>query len=424
MKKTILIAATISISLSGIAQDKYVVSANIAMKANNFEEAKTEIDKAMANPQTSEKPKALMAKAQIYFMLQESDKYKAGNPYREGLQSAIKLAEVKPDYEKETVDNMLLRGGFLSYNDGVKAYGEKNYTEAVELMRTVVKVHDLGAGGKHFTKLTANYQKQFDTVAADAELTMANSVYNAEKWEEAIPLLIKVKSNSIRRVPSVYECLIDAYSKTNNPTQELATIEEGRKTFPNDVTLRNFELNYYIKAGKMDDLVKKLEEASAKEPGNSDILFNIATTYMSMASAKDGKKPANAAESYAKSEAAFTNALKIAPDNSGYNYNFGALYFNQATDVNDQINAITGSTAADQKKYDELRVKRDALFAKATPYFEKAYTLLSASEATLKGEDLRTYKSTLTALNRIYALQSKLDKAADMKKHLDVVNLY
>jgi predicted Zn-dependent protease len=422
MKKLVLIAATIGVTVPGIAQDKYVVSANIAMKNQNFEEAKTEIDKAMASPETREKPKALFAKAQIYYMLQDVDKYKATNPYREGLQAVVKLAEVKADYEKATVDNMLLRGAFLSYNDGVKAYNDKRYTESVELMKTVVKVHDMGAGGKRFEKLTGNYRFQFDTVAADADLTMANSAYYAGNMDEAIPMLIKVKSNPIRKMPSVYECLIDAYSKQKNAAQELATIQEGRKEFPNDVTLRNYELNYYIKAGKMDELIKRLEDAAAKEPNNSDILFNIATTYLSMASPKDGKKPANAAELYTKSEDAFMRALKISPDNSGYNYNFGALYFNQATDFNDQINAITGSSAADQKKYDELKAKRDALFGKASPYFEKSFAVLSPNESTMKGEDLKTYKSTLMALNKIYIIQSKLDKAADMKKRMELLN--
>lgn len=424
MKKVILVAGTLALAAPTMAQDKYVVSANIAMKNQNVEEAKTEIDKAMQSPETKEKPKALFAKAQIYFMLQDAEKYKASNPYREGLAAAVKLAETKPDYEKATVDNMLLRGAFMSYNDGIRDYNEKRYSESVENMKTVAKIYDMGAGGRRFDKMSGNYKAQFDTVAADAQLTMANAAYFSGNMNEAIPLLIKVKSNPIRRVPSVYECLIDAYAKTGNSAQEVATIDEARKAFPNDVTIRNTELNYYIKAGRLDELAKKLEEAAAREPNNSDILFNIATAYLSMSNPKDGKKPANAAELYSKSEDAFQRALKISPDNAGFNYNFGALYFNQATDYNDQINAITGSSAADQKKYDELKAKRDGLFTKATPFFEKAFNVLSPNEDKLKGEDLKTYKSTLTALNKIYVLQSKMDKAADMKKRLELVNMY
>ena len=107
MKKTLLIIATLGLSFSGIAQDKYVTSANVALNAKNLDEAKEDIDKAMASPETKEKPKALFAKAQIYLSMQAADKYKATNPYREAAQALFKLAEVKADYEKQTVDGML-----------------------------------------------------------------------------------------------------------------------------------------------------------------------------------------------------------------------------------------------------------------------------------------------------------------------------
>lgn len=417
MKKVILIIATLGITLPGIAQDKYVVSANIALNNKNYEEAKSEIDKAMASPETKEKPKALFAKAQIYAALQNVDKYKPENPYREATKTLIHLVEVKPDYEKTTVDQLLVLCGFLSYNDGVKAYNAKKYPESMELMKNVIKIYEL----KRFDKMSPGTVKQFDTVAFDASMTMANSAYYGGNMEEAIPLLVKVKNNPIRQLPSVYECLIDAYTRQKDNANLLATIEEARRKFPDDMTIRNHELNYYIQNGRLDDLTKKLEDAAQKEPNNPDILFNLATTYLVMSAPKDGKKPANSAELVAKSEDAFNRLMKIAPDNAGYNTNFGVLYFNQATDYNDQINAITGSSAADQKKYEELKGKRDALFAKSLPYFEKAYAKLSPEESTLKGEDMKTYKSVLQALNKVYALQNKLDKSTEMKNKLEAL---
>ena len=420
MKKSILITVLAAASVPAIAQDKYVVSANLAMKSQNYDEAKSEIDKAMANPETAAKPKAIFAQAQIYFTLQSVDKYKPENPYRTGLQAAMKLAETKPDYEKQTVDQMLLQGGFLSYNDGVKAYNDKKYDESANLMKTVIKVGEMD-GGKHFEKTNASWQRTMDTVMADAYLTMANAAYFGGNMTEAIPLLTKVKSNPIRKSPAVYQCLIDAYGKEKNTAQELAMIEEGRKAYPADVTLRNYELNYYIKAGKMDELTKRLEDAAAKEPNNADLQFNLATTYLGMATPKDGKRPANAAEMYKKSETAFMKTVALAADNSGYAYNFGVLYFNQATDVNDQMNAITGSKKEDIDNFDRLKKQRDELFVKATPHFEKAYNALSANEAALKGEDRATYKSTLQALKSIYAIQNKLDKSSEMKKKLEAM---
>jgi hypothetical protein len=411
MKKAILMFAVMGIAYHGMAQDKFVVTALTALNSKNYEEAKDAIDKAMASPETKEKPKALFAKAAVYSAIQDDEKYKATAPYKEALQALFKLNEVKPDYEKANVDQMLLRNGFIAYNEGAKAYNDKKYAESAELMKSVVKIHDLG-GGKRFEKNP--FAKTMDTIAADADLSIANSAYYSNNYAEAIPLLQKVKKQGIRMSTSVYECLIAAYNGQKDNVNELATIEEARKAYPTDVTLRNYELNYYIKAGKTDELVKKLEDAARAEPNNSDIQFNIATTYLDMAS----KKPANAAELVAKSENAFQAAIKIAPDNAAYNHNFGALYFNQATEINDQMNAL-GTTAAETKKYDELKAKRDAIFGKALPYLEKSYSILSAQGTDQKGGDQKTYKQTVQALSIIYARQSKLDKAQEMTKKLE-----
>ncbi len=412
MKKAILIIAAISLSFYGIAQDKYVTSANVALNGQKWDEAKEDIDKAMQNPETKEKPKALLAKAQIYFSLQNVDKYKASNPYREAAQAVMRLVEVKADYEKSTVDMLLGISALLYYNDGARAYNDKKLDEASDYMKNVVKIRDM----KRFDKLPADKQRQFDTVVADAQETLAKSAYFQSKYEEAVPLLTTVKNNPITKTASSYQCLIDALIHLNKTAEELTVIQEGRKAFPEDVMIRNFEINYYITSGKDDEMAKKLEDAAAKEPNNADIQFNIATTYLRMSGEKDGKKPANATEYLAKSEAAFKKALAISPNNTEYNYNFGALYFNQATEINNQMNAITGSSDAEQKKYDNLKLQRDAMFDKATPFFEKATSEYAAHEKELKDSDKKTYKNTLRALMDVYSRLGKMDKYGDAKK--------
>jgi Tfp pilus assembly protein PilF len=438
MKKAIIVFSLLGCSLAGMAQDKYVVSASVALNANNLDEAKENIDKAWESPEVKEKPKALFVKGEIYLALQVeqmkfdmskgkmgSDKYKGQGLYKEGTQSLMKLTEVKADYERSTTDQLLFFGANCYYNDGVKIYNEakgnpneaqneKKYSESGELIKTVIKIHDLGSG-KRFEKF--DRKTAFDTIFANSNLILANEAYTQKKYEDAIPLLIKVKNNDISKSPSVYECLIDAYNNTKNSSDAFATIEEGRKLYPNDVTLRNSELNYFIKSGKMDDLIKKLEEAAANEPNNADIEFNIATTYGTMANATP--KPANSAELMTKAEDAYQKALKIAPENLGYNYNFGAFYFNQAKEISDQMRAITGLSDADTKKYDALKVKLDAQFNKALPFLEKAYSVCSANEGALKNEDLKSYKGTLMALSTIYGTQNKADKAKEMTTKLN-----
>src|SRR5205814_1538236 len=110
-------------------------------------------------------------------------------------------------------------------------------------------------------------------------------------------------------------------------------------------------------------LVKKLEEAAAKEPENAEIQFNLATTYLEAMRQKE-KKPANMTEHAAKTEAAFQRALKLAPDNAGYNYSFGTFYYFQTAEVIEKMNSL-GTSAGEQKKYDELKASLDGLFTKS-----------------------------------------------------------
>ena len=91
-------------------------------------------------------------------------------------------------------------------------------------------------------------------------------------------------------------------------------------------------------------------------------------------------------------------------------------------DFNSKMNEITGTSDADTKKYDGLKADRDAAFGQALPYFEKAYTVLSPNEASLKAEDWATYKSTILALKEIYARQNKMDKSQEMAKKYEALN--
>ncbi len=393
--------------------DKFIVSALTALKANNLDDAKQEIDKAFT-PETKDKAKALFVKAEIYISLQQQEKNKGTALYQDAAKALFKLVESKPDYEKATVNQLLLYCGFAYYNDGVKANTDRKFPECMEIMKNVQKVHDVNGGVKKFEGLAS--AKQFDTVYAAATLAMANSAYLLAKFDEAIPLFVSAKNNPITKSAVIYECLIQAYNFQKNTKDVFAVIEEARNTYPDSLILRNQELNYYLSNGKHEELARKLEAAAVKEPNNSEIQSNLAFAYLSMANAKDAKKAGNYAELIAKAEEAFKAALKLSPENGSSNYNFGALYFNQGIDLNEQMNAIAASPAPDQKKYDDLKAKRDALFFKAAPYLEKTYSIYSANEANLRGDDPANYKGAIAALSKVYAAQNKTDKAAEMNR--------
>ncbi len=429
MKKIILIITAIGLSIPGFSQEKYLTAARTALtKSNDLDEAKEDIDKAMASPGMQENPKALLTKGEIYIGLMGVEKYKPSHPYREGAQALIKLAELKPDYEKDETDIVLLTSAGLYYNDAITAYSNKGdtgrYAVSADLFKNVLRIRDLN-GGKRYDRFPAMAMQRIDTVVAKTKMYLALCNYFTGKYADAVPLLVAAKDNPITKPTTnatyLYENLIDAYEKLKESDKELATIQEARAAFPDNTGLRNDELNYYMVTGKQDELVKKLEVEAAKDPTNAEMQFNIAIVYTGLANPKTGKKPDNRAELIAKAEDAFLKSVKIAPENPDYNYNLGGFYNNQAKEINDQMNAITGTSAAEQKKYDDLKVKRDALFEKALPYIEKAYNAYDAKAGSLKPAEKSAYSGSIQVLMQIYSIQSKMDKVDVLKKKINAI---
>jgi len=421
MKKVLLVAAGLSLSFMGLAQKKNVTTAIQAMNNGDLEEAQKAIDAAVLDESTKNDEKAWFTRGDVYLKLMEAGKVPQDKAIQEAANSYMKVVQIKPDYKTDEMNVRLLNIASSYYNAGVTAYNNKQYTEAYKALETPVKIHDL-EGGKRFA---AN--KSFDTVATEADRVRAYSAFYNNQYDEAAAILNKLKDNPIVAEANNYLMLAEIYSKQNNDAALLKAIEEGRKKYPADPNLRNQELNIYIKAGKTDELVKKFEDAIAAEKDDkvkAELYFNLGNTYNNMAFPKDaaGKdmaKPANYKDVVAKAESAYQNAIKLDPTKPEYQYNMGAVYFNQATEVNNKMNAITGNTAADNKKFDDLKKDRDAYFAKALPYLEQTYNILDPKSSNLNQDDKYTYQASMMALREIYSRLSQLDKAKAMKAKLD-----
>ena len=87
------------------------------------------------------------------------------------------------------------------------------------------------------------------------------------------------------------------------------------------------------------------------------------------------------------------------PNNAQLQYNVGIILLKDEAKLVDEINA----NLKDKKKYDELNKKRNELFMRALPYFEKAYQL------DIKNEDIKN------TLRLCYLELNMKDKAATVK---------
>lgn len=426
MKKAILIAAGVSLTSLSWAQKQNIQTANDYLRDKDYDKAVEYINIAVNNPDTKDNVKAWFTRGNIYMAMQNESGKNANSPYREAATSFLKAAQLDAKYEKDAVTQALIVAAYNYYNDAVGAYNKKEYEQAMQLAKSTVDIHDM-EGGKRFAN------KGFDTVSASALMIESYSALYAKKYDEALVLLQALKANPIEKNANVYLALVDVYRNLNKDAEMIAIIEEGKALYPDNVNLRNEELNYYIKAGKQDVLMKKLEDAVAKEPNNAELLFNLANGYNNLAFPKDatgkeGARPSNFDELFSKAESNYQKALAIDGTNGGYNYNMGVLYYNMATDNNRKMNELAdlinkSKVPAEKKKledsYAKFNTTRDANFEKALPFLVKTVAAYEPNAKSLSSDDKFSYQSALIALKEIYARKNDMAKSAEYKAKLE-----
>ncbi len=419
MKKISIVCALLAMGHLSFAQKSKVYSAKEYMRNGDMNKAISAINEAVANEKTSSDGDAWFTRGEIYEKLAETDP----TATTESTKSYIKVLEVKPNYDKDVIDSKLMRIAYKAYNKGVASYSgdashnvKQDYDAAFQAFQEVVDVRNIN-GGKHFA---AN--KKFDTIAAQALKFQALSAFYAKKDDLAITTLNKVKDNPAARDPYIYSTLIDIYTDKKDNASIEKTLEEAKKIYPKNPEIARQEMNYYLRANKVNELVVKMEEAVKTDPDNATLQYNLGILYGTMASPKDAEgnslpKPANAKELEQKAEKAYKMAIDADPTKADYVYNLGALYFNNAADITQKMNSL-GTTEADNKKYDSYKAQRIAEFTKALPNFQKSYDLLHPKKATLNNEELGTYRNTLIALQQIYESMGQKDKGDEMGKLL------
>ncbi len=411
MKRTLFSCAVAFAALSASAQKSNLRAANNYLSSGEYANAKKAIDEATTNEATSNDPKTWALRGQVYLQLQTIDK--ASNPYREGATSLLKAVQLGS--KDQEVNPSLKAAAFYYFNDGAAASRAKDFNAAYDYFGQAIALHDAD-GGVRFKG-----DKQFDTVASEARVQQILAAQQLGKTTELVSLLEAAKNDPISRQPYLHYLLAETYTKMGNMDKAFAAFDDGKKAFPGNKDLTNGELNLYVKSGRTEEMLKRLEDAAVADPNSPELQFSLGNAYTSSAFPKTGNAPANYKDVVAKAEAAYTKTLALKPDVADYQYNAGTLFYNEAAEFNKQLNAISGTSQADMRKAEALKVQRDAMFARAQPYFEKVVLLLEAKGNNRSEDDKITYRSSLIGLREIYVRVNNTAKAAEAKAKIDAM---
>lgn len=263
------------------------------------------------------------------------------------------------------------------YNAAASATNAQDYDKALEYYLELDKIGFTGEGMVYSARNVKTGEVEYFPNLETMNIAVNQKLYSNPKTE---------KSPSLRG--EIVKNIALLYNQKGDIEKAKAAMADARKANPNDTGLLLAEADLYLKTNNTEMYKKLVTEAAQKNPNNPDLFYNLGV----IASKTD---KAEAMKQYEK-------ALAINPNYVNANINVGALILGEEEKIVNEMNSL-GTSAKDNKRYDELKAKRDGLFKKALPYFEKAH----------KAEPDNEYVISMIA--NIYQAMDKVDEAKAMR---------
>lgn len=421
--KNLAIATSLLFSVVTIAQKDDVKAAEKSLKAGNAAEAKSSLEKVeymivnadegtkaqfyfvLGNAnlelakKNQEEGKNLIGAAKAYNQLFEIEKNSGKSKFTSQAQtnlvevkrlltnsaiadsnakkfkeSAQKLYEVYGLDKKDTI---------MLYYAASTAVNAQDYDTALGYYKQLKELNYSGKGANYLAKNKANGQEETFSSAKDRDFAVKLGTHDSPRIEQ-----IPSKRGEIAKNISLI--LIE---KGDVPAAKKA-VADARKQNPDDTSLIMSEADLYLKTNDYDMYKKLVSEVLAKDPNNADLYYNLGVI---SGQAKDKQAKIDAEGYYLK-------AIQIDPKYKNAYLNLAVLKLDGEKEIVDAMNKL-GTSAADMKKYEALKVKRENMYKSAIPHLEKAYELFG-TDKDIKSTLLNMYNA-LDMTEKYKALKAK-----------------
>ncbi len=286
---------------------------------------------------------------------------------------------------------------------GVYQYEAGNYEKAFNSFNGVIRAHDILSENNVESALAKeeDYNNQLYITGLSA--------MNANKMPSAAVYFQKLYEKSYDK-PLVYEAMYKIKSADDSEAG-YEYLEKGRELYPEDLGLLFAEINHFLRTGKTEVLVEKLKLAIEKESGNKSLHFTLGNVYdqFYQKAFKDGDTE-NEKKYFDLAMQTYDEALKLDPEYIDAIYGKGALHYNKAAGLTQQLQKLADDYSADGiKKYEAKKQEVFTEFDKALPFFKKA--------ESMNPNDI----NTLIALKEIFARKDDIETSNEIKKRLETV---
>lgn len=419
MKKQFIFALALLVGSMSFAQKDELKTAEKAIKNGNFADAKSAI--MTAEPMIASADTKMQAE---FYFLKGQALYANGNGSNEDMVTAIdsfdKAVEIEKESGKEkysediaalktqmmssfltsanaaleSKDYMKSSAGFeqayrMSPKDTIYLYyaastavTAQDYDTSLEMYE---KLRDLGYEGKTIQYIATNKE-----TGEEEDFDSKNIRDISVKAETHIaPKEVKSDSKSAEIIKNI--ALI--YVTKGENEKALEAMKAAREANPDDLSLILTEANVQLKMGNKEEFRSLIEMATEKDPNNAELQYNLGVI-------------AAESDDLATAEGYYKKAIELDPAYADAYNNLAVLILSRETNIVQEMNSL-GSSASDDKKYQELKKQQVELYTSAIPYLEKAMEL--------KPGNIQAAKT----LMNIYSVTEQTEKFKEMKAKVE-----
>ncbi len=411
MKKQIVVALALLIGAFSFAQKKELKAVEKAIKSNNFAEAKSVLGQvesliSSADAKTKDKYHFLLGKAL----------YANGTGTNVELEKAIENFDKSGStykVEASEIKMAMLNSILTKANDALE---KKDYASSSKGFEHAYRLSSKDTVYLYYAASTAVNGQDFDTALVMYEelkglgftgIAEEYYAYNKEKGVEESFSSKQIRDISIKSgthikpenrksksaTSEIMKNIALIYINNGENEKAVAAMKDARAANPDDLNLLLSEANVHFKMGNTERFKELMQEATTKDPQNPELQFNLGVI-----SYESGDK--------ASAKKYYNKAIELDPKYVNAQINMAALLLEEEQAIVDEMNNL-GSSAADDRKYDELKEKRQNVYKSAIPY------LTSALETQPKNVDaaktLMNIYSAIGETANYKALKEKVD---------------
>ena len=385
-----------------------------------LDKAKASVDAFLAKEKNATKSDGWWYKGLIYNEIAKSDKYKSLAP--DGRMDAFNAFKKYYEMDQKAVratleQHVRLFDIYNGYFDlGVTGFGASKFDSAYINFKNALMVEEYISGkGLEYNGF------KFPTFDTTLIQNIALSAYRAKKEDDAAVYFKKIADQKIAGKDNVdvYQLLVEYYTKKNDKVNKEKYLQLGRELFPADDRWYQIELEEADPKDKKA-LFAKYEELMPKYPDKYVMSYNYAVELFNYTYAGD-TKPADYKESQKKIESVLKATMAANKNYPEANVLMARHYYNVLYDYQDDMQAIKGTTPADQKKKADLKVKMTESADQLIVYAQAAFDMYGA-KATMKARERGNYKVVAGYLSTAYDIKGDKVKADEYRKKSEANN--